>query len=91
MSTLELNFAHPDEEAINQCIRQLKDVSKIDFDFEIRNVDPRDILTKPEYLNVAKSVKLHFKTPEDLHSFRNSKECYNVYQYYAIYQNHKGQ
>lgn len=76
---LELNFKDEDESRILQCIQKLHEVTDIPFGFAICDPNPRDLFTKPEYIDIVKVLKLSFTSKSDRHAFmanRQTKETY---------------
>ena len=81
-NTLELNFNN--KEKVAACIEELRTVSPVEFTADTpHGPHPRDILTKPEYLEIKSQVRLTFKTQEDCHKFMATSACRETYNKYS--------
>lgn len=75
--TLKLHFRTA--EKVEPCLAKLKENSLVNFTSEDEAIDPRDILTKPEYLEIKKIIKLTFDSHEDCLKFMRDPRLRTIY------------
>ena len=77
-NTLQLNFN--DKTKMQPCLDALAVVSPVPFTFAKGGPDTRDILTKPEYIDVKAQAVLTFATEEATHQFMRNPVCRQTFQ-----------
>ena len=79
-NVLQLTFNRPVPSGF---LAELEQVSPHPFRATQKGPDPRDVLTKPEFLDVQHVVVLTFEDGDRCTDFRMSPKCREVYEKHA--------
>ncbi len=80
MKTLQLNFfeqiANKD---IGTMLEKMRKASPVSFSHTVGGPSTRDMLTKPEYLDVNIQVRLAFNSDAEARQFMSTSECREIF------------